>query len=305
MREYIQSFAEHLRHERNVSGHTVRNYLSDLEQFYDFLCPAAADGTRLNLDIRSVDHIAIRAFLAHLYDQQRKKTSIVRKLATLRSFFRFLCRERVIEASPAQLVSSPRLEKRLPRVVSVDEMMRFIETPDTDTDLGKRDRAILEMIYSTGCRVSELAGMNTEDIDIAREFVLVRGKGRKERMVPFGSKAGLALSDYLRVRPIILQNAPLAARNSRAVFLNRRGTRITTRSIGRMIEKYLKQCAASYDLSPHSLRHAFATHLLSAGADLRAIQEMLGHASLSTTQIYTQVSVEHLMKVYDQAFPRK
>jgi integrase/recombinase XerC len=305
MQNHIQRFADHLRLERNVSGHTLRNYLSDLEQFHDFFCPRLSGGKRREIDIRQIDHITIREYLAHLYAEKRKKTSIARKLSALRSFFSFLCREQLLEANPASLVSSPRLEKKIPRVVSVDEMVKFIETPDGDTLLGKRDRAILEMLYSTGCRVAELAGMDLPDLDLAQHCVLVRGKGRKERIVPFGSKAKEQLARYLDVRPEFLSNAPLDQRGTAAVFLNYQGTRITTRSIGRMIEKYLRQCATTHDLSPHSLRHAFATHLLSAGADLRAIQEMLGHANLSTTQIYTQVSIEHLMKVYDQSFPRK
>jgi integrase/recombinase XerC len=305
MQNHIQRFADHLRLERNVSGHTLRNYLSDLEQFHDFFCPRLPGGKRREIDIRQIDHITIREYLAHLYAEKRKKASIARKLSTLRSFFTFLCRERLLDANPASLVSSPRLEKKIPRVVSPDEMIKFIETPDCDSLLGKRDRAILEMLYSTGCRVAELAGMDLPDLDLAQNCVLVRGKGRKERIVPFGSKAKEQLAGYLEVRPQFLSNAPLDQRGTAAVFLNYQGTRITTRSIGRMIEKYLRQCATTHDLSPHSLRHAFATHLLSAGADLRAIQEMLGHANLSTTQIYTQVSIEHLMKVYDQSFPRK
>jgi integrase/recombinase XerC len=303
--EHIQKFAYHLRHERNASDHTLRNYVSDLEQFHAFLSPVPKTGTRRRIDVHDIDHITIREYLAHLYNEKRKKTSIARKLASLRTFFRFLCRERVLDANPARLVSSPRLEKRIPRVVSPDEMIKFIQTPDTSTPLGKRDRAILEMLYSTGCRVSELASMNLADVALSQQCVLVRGKGRKERIIPFGSNARSSLEDYLKTRAELLINAPLDKRHSTAVFLNYQGTRITTRSIGRLIEKYLRLCATTHDLSPHSLRHAFATHLLSAGADLRAIQEMMGHAKLSSTQIYTQVSVEQLMKVYDRSFPRK
>jgi len=304
MQEYIDRFSDYLKYQRNASEHTQRNYISDLEQFYDYLCPRNSDGSRRDLNISQIDHITIREYMATLYQAKRKKTSISRKLATLRTFFRFLCREQVVEMNPARLVSSPRLEKRLPRVISIDEVIQFIETPDAETVLGKRDRAILELLYATGCRVSEVAGMNFEDIDFKHETIRVRGKGRKERFVPFGSKAKEALGRYIEVRGTLLAEAPEHKREAKAVFLNYQGTRITTRSIGRLVDKYVKECAMAHDISPHSLRHSFATHLLSAGADLRAIQELLGHARLSTTQIYTHVSIDQLMQVYDKAHPR-
>lgn len=304
MQEYIDRFSDYLKYQRNASAHTLRNYLSDLDQFHDFLCPRGPDGLRRTLDIAQIDHITIREYMAKLYQDKRKKTSIARKLATLRTFFKFLCREQVLEMNPARLVSSPRLEKRLPRVMSIDDVVQFIETPDPETALGLRDRAILELLYATGCRVSEIAGMNLEDIDFKHETIRVRGKGRKERFVPFGSKAKEALNKYFEVRGAILAEAPEHKRDARVLFLNYQGTRITTRSIGRLIDKYVKECAMANDISPHSLRHSFATHLLSAGADLRAIQELLGHARLSTTQIYTHVSIDQLMQVYDKAHPR-
>jgi len=304
MQEYIDRFGDHLRYERNVSEHTLRNYMSDIEQFHDYICPVDSSGNRPAVDIRQIDHITIREYLAKLYQQKRKKTSIARKLATLRTFFKFLCREQVLELNPARLVSSPRLEKKLPKVLSVDDVIRFIETPDLDTVLGKRDRAILELLYASGVRVSELAGINLDDVDFKHESIRVRGKGRKERIVPFGSKAKEALQAYMGVRGELLVEAPEDQRDPMALFLNYQGTRITTRSVGRMIDKYVEECAMANDISPHSLRHSFATHLLSAGADLRAIQELLGHARLSTTQIYTQVSMEKLMEVYDKAHPK-
>ena len=305
MQDYIARFGDHLKYERNVSAHTLRNYMSDLEQFHDYLCPAdPKTGRRPERDIRQVDHITIRDYMSQLYQENRKKTSIARKLATLRTFFKFLCREQVLEMNPARLVSSPRLEKKLPKVLSVDDVIRFIETPDSDTVLGKRDRAILEVLYATGIRVSELAGIDLDDIDFKNESILVRGKGRKERIVPFGSKAREALRAYMEDRGELLVEASEELREPAALFLNYQGTRITTRSVGRMIDKYVLQCAMRHDLSPHSLRHSFATHMLSAGADLRAIQELLGHARLSTTQIYTQVSMEKLMEVYDKAHPK-
>jgi integrase/recombinase XerC len=304
MQDYINRFGDYLKYERNVSEHTLRNYMSDLEQFHDHLCPVDSTGKRRRVEITQVDHITIREYLSKLYQEKRKKTSIARKLATLRTFFKFLCREEVVQLNPARLVSSPRLEKKLPKVLTVDDVMRFIETPDLDTVLGKRDRAILEVLYATGCRVSELAGINLDDIDFDHESIRVRGKGRKERIVPFGSKAKEALQVYMGVRGELLLEATEEQRDPMALFLNYQGTRITTRSVGRMIDKYVQECAMMHDISPHSLRHSFATHLLSAGADLRAIQELLGHARLSTTQIYTQVSMEQLMQVYDKAHPK-
>jgi integrase/recombinase XerC len=304
MQLYIDRFADYLKYQRNASPHTLRNYLSDLDQFQDYLCPKDAGGGRPDIDIREVDHLTIREYMAKLYEAKRKKSSIARKLATLRAFFKFLCREQVLELNPARLVSSPRLEKRLPKVISIDEVIQFIETPDTDTVLGTRDRAIIELLYATGCRVSEVAGMNLDDIDLKRATIRVRGKGRKERFVPFGSKANEALTFYFEARGPLLAEAPAHKRDPKAVFLNYQGTRITTRSIGRLIEKYVKECALAHSISPHSLRHSIATHLLSAGADLRAIQELLGHARLSTTQIYTHVSIDQLMQVYDRAHPR-
>lgn len=304
MQQYIDRFSDYLKYQRNASAHTLRNYVSDLDQFHDYLCPKDAGGNRPDIDIREVDHITIREYMAKLYQGHRKKSSIARKLATLRTFFKFLCREQVLEVNPARLVSSPRLEKRLPKVISIDEVVDFIETPDTDTVLGKRDKAIIELLYATGCRVSEIAGMNLDDIDFKHGMIRVRGKGRKERFVPFGSKAKEALAAYFEERPALLTGAPNHKRDPKVVFLNYQGTRITTRSIGRLIEKYVKQCALNQNISPHSLRHSVATHLLSAGADLRAIQELLGHARLSTTQIYTHVSIEQLMQVYDKAHPR-
>ena len=304
MREYIDRFADHLKYERNVSPHTLINYLSDLEQFYVFLAPADCDGNRPTVNVAEITHITIRDYLSTLYRENRKKSSVARKLATLRTFFRFLCRIQVLEMNPAKLVSSPRLEKRLPNVLSVDEVIKFVETPDGSSPLGRRDRAILEMLYATGVRVSELTGLDLDDIDFKHESIRVLGKGGKERIVPFGSKAREALQSYFDVRGEMLLEAPEHLRDPLAVFLNYQGTRISSRSVGRLIDKYVKECAQIHDISPHSLRHSFATHLLSAGADLRAIQELLGHARLSTTQIYTQVSPEKLMEVYDKAHPK-
>jgi len=304
--QLLSQFFEHLRYERNVSEHTLRNYASDLGQFYDYLAPADPQDphARREVDIKQIDHITIREWLSSLHTAQKKKTSVARKLAALRTFFQFLVREGIVQLNPAKLVSTPRLEKRLPVHLSVEDAIRFIETPDTETDLGKRDRAILELLYGTGVRVSELTKLDLSDVDFREKLVRVTGKRRKQRIVPFGEPALHALMGYLTVRNAFLQNAPLDERDSQAVFLNYQGTRITTRSVGRMVDKYIIQCAGLHNISPHALRHSFATHLLDSGADLRDIQELLGHARLSTTQIYTHVSMEKLIEVYDKAHPK-
>lgn len=301
----LAQFFEHLRYERNVSEHTLRNYASDLGQFYDHLAPLDEKANvRRDVDIKQIDHITIREWLSSLHTAQKKKTSVARKLAALRTFFQFLVREGVVENNPARMVATPRLEKKLPNHLSIEETIRFIETPDIETDLGKRDRAILEVLYGTGARVAELVKLDLNHIDFKNKMVRLSGKRRKERIVPFGDPALHALMLYLSVRNAFLQNAPLAERDSNAVFLNYQGTRITTRSVGRMVDKYIIECAGIHNISPHSLRHSFATHLLDGGADLRDIQELLGHARLSTTQIYTHVSMEKLIEVYDKTHPK-
>ena len=305
MERLLEQFFEHLRYERNASEHTLRNYRIDLGQFHDHLAPAdPATGARREFDVRQIDHITIREWLASLHAAGKQKSSIARKVASLRTFFQFLLREGVVPANPAKLVSTPRLEKKLPVHLTVEDAVRFIETPDTQTDLGKRDRAILEMLYGTGVRVSELTKLNLRDVDFKNKMVRVKGKRRKERVVPFGEPALHALVDYLQVRARFLDNAPSTERDEQALFLNYQGTRITTRSVGRMVDKYITECAGIHNISPHSLRHSFATHLLDNGADLRHIQELLGHARLSTTQIYTHVSMEKLIEVYDKAHPK-
>jgi len=303
MEKLIEQFLEHLRYERNVSSHTLRNYASDLEQFLDFLAPLK-NGRRTLPEITAIDHLTIREWLASLHAAQKKKASVARKLAALRTFFQFLVREGMLEMNPAKLVSTPRLEKKLPKHLSIDEAIRFIESPDPETDLGKRDRAMLELMYATGVRVAELTTLNLGDVDFGNQLVRVTGKRRKQRIVPFGDPAGAAIREYLGVRDKFLLNAPISKRDENALFLNYQGTRITTRSVGRMVEKYIRLCAGMHNISPHSLRHSFATHLLDSGADLRDIQELLGHARLSTTQVYTHVSMEKLVEVYDKAHPK-
>jgi integrase/recombinase XerC len=301
MEKLIEQFLEHLRYERNVSAHTLRNYSSDLEQFILFLTP---DKKKKPPDVADIDHLTIREWMASLHAEQKKKSSIARKLAALRTFFQFLVREGVLELNPAKLVSTPRLEKRLPKHLTIEEAIRFIESPDLETDLGKRDRAMLELMYATGVRVAELTTLNVGDGDFQNQLVRVTGKRRKQRIVPFGDPAGEAIRNYLEVRDKFLFNAPISKRDDEALFLNYQGTRITTRSVGRMVEKYIRICAGMHNISPHALRHSFATHLLDSGADLRDIQELLGHARLSTTQFYTHVSMEKLIEVYDKAHPK-
>ncbi|MBX3294798.1 MAG: tyrosine recombinase XerC [Acidobacteria bacterium] len=285
-----------------MSPHTLRNYASDLEQFRGHLL--AVEG-REDFPVEQIDRLTIREWMASLDASGAKKTTRARKLASLRTFFQFLIREGKLEANPAKLVATPRVERKLPSHLSIEDAVRLIETPDTNTDLGRRDRAILEFLYATGIRVSELVGINLSDIDFRERLVRVLGKRRKERIVPFHEHALQALLHYLeKTRPIFLLECPEPERDHDAVFLHRRGGRITTRSVGRMLEKYIRQCADIHKISPHSLRHSFATHLLDSGADLRDIQELLGHARLSTTQIYTQVSMEKMIEVYDRAHPK-
>jgi integrase/recombinase XerC len=305
LEEYLRQFLEHLRYERNVSPHTLRNYRSDLEQFHEQIAPPKADGTREQIPVKDIDHLTIREWMAKLHGLNKKKTSIARKLASLRTFFQFLVREGVLENNPAKLVATPRVERKLPNHLSMEDAVRFIEAPDLETDLGRRDRAILEFLYATGMRVGELVGLNLKDIDFREKLVRVTGKRKKQRILPFGEPSLQALMFYLNeARADFLANCAPATRDEQAVFLNYQGTRITTRSVGRMIDKYIKEIADMHDISPHSLRHSFATHLLDSGADLRDIQELLGHARLSTTQIYTHVSMEKLIEVYDRAHPK-
>ena len=312
--DLLNQFLDHLRYERNVSAHTLRNYESDLQQFVDYLLPSEEKSPsngkkrvaakRVEPDLNHIDHITIREWLASLHSDHKKKSSIARKLAALRTFFQFLVREGLAEANPAKLVATPRKEKKLPVHLSVEDAVRFIETPDAETDFGKRDRAILELLYATGMRVSELVQLDLRDIDFNNKLLRVFGKRRKERIVPFGDPAAKALRNYLAVREKFLMNAPVTKRDAQPLILNYQGTRMTTRSVGRLVEKYIRLCAGIHDISPHALRHSFATHLLDSGADLRDIQALLGHARLSTTQVYTHVSMEKLIEVYDKAHPK-
>jgi len=302
LQEALTEFLQHLKYERNMSPHTLRNYESDLEQFRQFLFGIEK---RDDLPVEQIDRLTIREWMAILHTAGKKKASIARKLASLRTLFQFLIREGKLESNPAKMVATPKIERKLPNHLSMEDAVRLIETPDANTDLGRRDRAILEFLYATGIRVGELVNIDLTDIDLRERMVRVLGKRRKERIVPFHEHALQALMHYLtESRPIFLNNSPLTVRDDKACFLNYQGTRITTRSVGRMIDKYIKQCADVHKISPHSLRHTFATHMLDSGADLRDIQELLGHARLSTTQIYTQVSMEKMIDVYSKAHPK-
>ncbi len=297
----LTQFFQHLKYERNLSPHTLRNYASDLEQFKEHLLGIEK---RNDFDSGDIDRLTIREWMSSLHGDH-KKTSVARKLASLRTFFQFLIREGKLESNPAKMVATPRIERKLPNHLSIEDAVRFIETPDTNTDLGRRDRAIIEFLYATGIRVGELVGINISDVDMREKVVRVTGKRNKQRMVPFGEPALQALLLYLdRTRGAFLNECPETERDPHALFLHRRGGRLTTRSVGRLIDKYIKQCADIHNISPHSLRHTFATHLLDQGADLRDIQELLGHARLTTTQIYTQVSMEKMIEVYDRAHPK-
>jgi len=287
----VQAFLRHLEVEKNEPAHTVRNYRSHLTQFIARLVKHHRPQ-----DWSQVDHHQIRAYLAELYHRGEKKSSIARKLASLRSLFRYLAREGQVENNPAKMVATPKLGRALPTVLTVDDAATLVETPKGGHPKILRDRAILETFYSTGIRLSELVGLNREDLDLSSGLLKVRGKGKKERIVPIGSKAIEAVGNYLLNHSGHRFNGPL--------FENRLGRRLTTRAVAGMVNRYVREAGLQARVSPHTLRHSFATHLLDGGVDLRAIQEMLGHASLSTTQRYTHLSADQLMKVYDQAHPR-
>jgi tyrosine recombinase XerC len=302
MDELIDRYINYLQYERNASPHTIRNYRSDLEQFRNFLTQGTPGA---KVDISSVDTLRIRSFLAHLYSSEKKKTSVARKLAAVRAFFKFLARERKLAQNPAQSVSTPKLDKTLPRIMTEEEMNTFLDQVAKAASSGGpmllRDRAMLELMYASGLRVSELVGLDLRSVNFGDALLLVRGKGRKERIVPFGSKAKKSLDDYLPVREKLLREWRTG---DAALFLNARGRRLTTRSVDRLLKKYVRMMGPPIRVSPHSMRHAFASHLLTEGADLRAIQEMLGHKSLATTQKYTQVSIRQLIDVYDKTHPK-
>ncbi|MCH7517479.1 MAG: tyrosine recombinase XerC [Candidatus Dadabacteria bacterium] len=297
MDKYLSSFEDFLSSERNYSKHTLKAYIADIKEFglvlKDMGLISADNG---EIDFAHMDETPIRTFISRLYGKN-KRVSISRKLASIRTFFEFLIRNGTIKSNPAKLVPTPKGEKRLPTFLTVDEVVKLVETPGSDNVYESRDRAILELLYSCGLRVSELVGINLNNLDLTSMSVKVLGKGNKERMVPLGSKACTAIKTYLRQR---LDLKP----EDDYLFVNSRGGRLSTRSIDRIIKKYAAISGIPKNISPHVLRHTFATHLLGGGADLRAIQEMLGHKSLSTTQRYTHISIEKIMEIYDKTHPR-
>jgi integrase/recombinase XerC len=290
-------FLRHLR-ERDASAHTIKAYTGDLDNF------AAYIGSR---GWKTIDHIAIRGFLSHLYDKGLSKTSVARALAAVRSLYRWLAQEGVVEQNPAKLVSTPRLPKKLPRVPTIEEMNFVLDGKMPEVaSFPERDRLLLELLYGCGIRNSELVGINLDDISLSNEAILIRGKGKKERYVPFGGSALAALSVYLPWRQQLLATLKktMPAKGMPALLVNQRGGRLTTRSVGRIVKRIAVAKGLSPEVHPHTLRHAFGTHMLEEGADLRAIQELLGHERLATTERYTQLSVKHVMNVYDQTHPR-
>jgi integrase/recombinase XerC len=288
----IEKFLQSLR-QRNASVHTIKAYTGDLENFAGYI------GTRT---WQSIDHLTIRGFLSHLYEKGLGKTSVARSLAAVRSFYRWLAQEGIVEQNPAALVSTPKLPKKLPRVPTIEEMNSVLDGQMPElAAFPERDRIMFELLYGCGIRNSELIGVNLDDIRLSSEAILIRGKGKKERYVPFGDSVRVALTAYLPVRQQLLAERK---KNTAALLINRRGGRLTTRSVGRIIKKIAVAKGLSPDVHPHTLRHAFGTHMLEEGADLRSIQEMLGHERLSTTQRYTQLSMKHVLEVYDQTHPR-
>jgi integrase/recombinase XerC len=288
----IAAFLRHLDRERNASPHTVRAYGDDLAQFHDHLREELAREPRPS----DVDHLLVRAFLARLHRMGLRKTSAARKLASLRSFFRYLCREGVLEKNPARALLSPKVERRIPPHLDESEVAGLLDVPG-DAPGAVRTRAILELLYATGIRCAELVGLDLGEVDVEARMVRVLGKGRKERIVPFGARAQGALKAYLPLR------AALRPRSD-ALFVNLRGGRLTDRYVRKALQHRVRQVAISRKISPHTLRHSFATHLLERGADLRVIQELLGHASLSTTQRYTHVDARHILEIYKKTHPR-
>jgi len=322
VKNQLKAFLEFLRFNRGASPHTVRAYDGDVSQFIDFL-PLHNGRARQEQRPADCDVGAIRSFLAELYRTHRSRKTTARKLASVRAFVRYLRREGHVEGDPGALVATPKVEGRLPAHLEIDEMTRLLETPDVTTPLGRRDRAMLELFYASGLRLSELVGLDLENVNLSGRMVRVLGKGSKERVVPFNTSAEGAIRAYLKDRPELergaarlrtgppkrppkgrlAQSAARRSAGSTPLFLNFRGGRLSGRSVHRLVRHYVSMCSARFGISPHSLRHSFATHLLERGADLRSIQELLGHAQLSTTQRYTHVSAAQLIDVYRKAHP--
>jgi tyrosine recombinase XerC len=297
---FAKEFMEKLKHEKGFSKHTLRAYQHDLAQFDKFLTDEKCK------DLKHINHLLLRKFLATLRFEKNSKRTMARKLASLRSFFKFLNQEGELVSNPFEILRTPKQEKKLPHFLSISEVDTLLKTPDESKIFGLRDRAILETLYSTGIRVSELVGLNEEDVDFYGGMIKVQGKGKKERLAPIGSYAIKAIKEYVnssqehrragKKKKSLNRNAPL--------FLNKYGSRLSSRSVARSLDKYLKMAGINLLTSPHTFRHSFATHMLDKGANLRSVQELLGHSNLSTTQIYTHVTTERLKQVYDKSHPR-
>jgi integrase/recombinase XerC len=325
MRDHLKSFLAFLQHNRHVSPHTLRAYESDVTQYLAWV--AGATGKKMSaLAAGDLDMMSARSHLAELNKAGKARSSVARKLSALKTFVRYLRREDLIEHDPTAMAVAPKRDQTIPVFLSEAEITRLIETPDTGDPLGRRDRAILELFYASGLRLSELVAVDMEDLNLSGRMVRVMGKGRKERLLPFNQSAGDAIKVWMRDRAAIMTRRPpqaavspkhraVAAKAAKAgakadsgksdpLFINYRGTRLTDRSVDRLLRKYVAQCSTRMGISPHALRHSFATHLLQRGADLRAIQELLGHAALSTTQRYTHVNAAQLIDVYRKSHPR-
>ena len=323
----VHEFLDYLNFEKHFSAHTAKCYSADLEQFCGFLVPQSQDNigdgqtdwsghsgedaatgvatqteTKLEQLLLTADVEKIRAYLVKLNEKQYSKSTIARKLATLRSFYKFLCKRSYVSSNPVTSVRTPKQEKRLPKFLEYEDIQRLLSTPPRNNWLGARDIAIMETLYGTGLRVSELAALNMEDIDFLSEVIHVRGKGKKERISPIGSAALQAIQHYMEFRNKRAQNN--GNFDPKVLFVNKHGKRLSTRSVRRKMDKYLAMAGLDPAISPHTLRHSFATHMLNNGADLRSVQELLGHQSLSTTQIYTHLTTKKLKETYDQAHPR-
>ncbi len=307
MKDQLAQFLEHLALNENASAHTVRAYESDLSQFLIFLAGHLAK-RRSELQTGDFDHLHIRAFMGELHSRGNSRASAARKLAAIRTFGRYLRREGQIAGDPAALVGTPRREHRLPAHLGEAEVSRLLEMPDGSTPLGRRDRAILELFYASGLRLSELVGLGVDDVNLHDRIVRVLGKGGKERIVPFNRPAEAALRAWLCDRDGFVRPEGLSVltrkKKSVPLFLNYQGGRLSTRSVDRLVRKYVAACSTRFNISPHALRHSFATHLLERGADLRAIQELLGHTRLTTTERYTHVNAAQLMEAYRKAHPK-
>jgi len=289
MKRFIQKFVNYLEVEKNYSQHTLRSYRSDLLELASFL---------KDKEPKDVTHLDLRRFMADLKGRNCSRRTVVRKLAAIRSFFKFLLREKLVKANPADSVFTPKLDRRLPEFLDQGRIVDLITAPIKKNITGFRDRAIMEVLYSTGIRVSELVGLDCENVDFIAGVIKVRGKGKKERIALLGKEAQRAVRDYVQERQVSGND------RTKALFLNKQGKRLSDRGIRRLINKYVRQCSIEKKISPHSIRHSFATHMLNNGADLRSVQELLGHKNLSTTQIYTHLGTQKIKEIYMKAHPR-